>query len=359
MSDRAPVVIVGGGVAGAMTAMALARMPSPPDVVLIDRTGRFARGVAYSTESETHLLNVAAGGMSVFADDPEHFLRWARGRSTAGVAAEAFLPRKLFGDYVAETFAAASVRDDRRVIRTVSAAAIDVEPGAPVLVRCADGARIAARHVVVALGNDAPADPPVERGASFYASRRYDEPVGGRRPGCDRVRRCGAARRKRPNHVRRDTGAPRARAPRAFIHVSSRRGLLPCAHASAPAAVAPGPSPDEWLTVAPQLSSLLRAVRRACEHAPDWRSVIDSLRAVSGRLWERLDARERARFLARVRPFWDAHRHRAPVVVERAIAELVAAGVVRRHAGRIREWHEDAAASRPSATARRSASTGS
>ena len=167
-----------------MTAMALARMPSPPDVVLIDRTGRFARGVAYSTESETHLLNVAAGGMSVFADDPEHFLRWARGRSTAGVAAEAFLPRKLFGDYVAGTFAAASVRDDRRVIHTVSAAAaIDVEPGAPVLVRCADGARIAARHVVVALGNDAPADPPVERGASLLREPAlHDEPRGRQAP---------------------------------------------------------------------------------------------------------------------------------------------------------------------------------
>ncbi len=342
VSARPTVAVVGGGVAGAATAIALARTAAAPDVVLLDRSGTFARGVAYGTDSETHLLNVTAGRMSLFADDPEHFLRWARGRLATGVAADAFLPRKLYGDYVAETLTAASVRDDRRVIRTVSAAAIDVEPGVPAVVRCADGARIAATHVVLALGNDAPADPPLEHDASFYASPRYTTNPWGRDAlasiaADDAVLLIGSGLTMYDVVL-----MLRARGHRGAIHVVSRRGLLPSAHAPVPSAVPPGPAPEDWLTVAPKLSALLRAVRRACAQAEDWRSVVDSLRSVTGTLWQRLDARERERFLTRVRPFWDAHRHRAPIEVDRRIATLLAAGTVRRHTARLRRWGEDA-----------------
>src|SRR5205085_3836044 len=48
------------------------------------------------------------------------------------------------------------------------------------------------------------------------------------------------------------------------------------------------------------------------------------------------------RFAARVRPFWDVYRHRAPRVVHEGIAKLVEAGVLRRHVGAIRAWDEDA-----------------
>ena len=172
MSTPPTVAIIGGGVAGAMTAVQLARTASAPNVVLLDRAGSFARGAAYSTRSATHLLNVPAGRMSVFMDDAEHFLRWARTRLGAAIAADAFLPRSLYGDYVAETLTA-TMRDHGSGIRLVHGTAIDVEAGPPARIRCADGSLIVADQVVVALGNEAPPNPPVEGGASFYASPRY------------------------------------------------------------------------------------------------------------------------------------------------------------------------------------------
>jgi uncharacterized NAD(P)/FAD-binding protein YdhS len=136
--------------------------------------------------------------------------------------------------------------------------------------------------------------------------------------------------------------ALRERGHRGPLHALSRHGLLPRAHAAEPLAVRPAPAPEHWLAVAPDLRALLRAIRTACAEAEDWRAVVDSLRAVNGRLWQRLDARARERFVARLRPYWDAHRHRAARTVHRAIEELVRAGTLRSHAGRVRAWCEDA-----------------
>lgn len=337
----ATVVVIGGGVAGTLTAIQLARATAAPDVVLLDRGAAVARGVAYATAADAHLLNVPAARMSAFPDDPEHFVRWARLRLDATLPADAFLPRRLFGDYMAENLTAASVRDDHRVIRVVHGAAVDVEPGARPVVSCADGTRLVADHVVVAPGNAAPANPRVECGAGFYASRRWignpwvpgafddvaaDAPVllvGSGLTMCD----VALGLRERGH-----TGT---------IHVVSRHGLLPRPHADEPLASRTGPAPNHWLTIPPTAAALLRAVRAACEDGHDWHAVIDSLRAVTPRVWRRLDLRERARFLARMRPFWDVHRHRAPRAVHDRIARLRHAGVLRCHRGTIRGWTED------------------
>lgn len=342
MSTRETVVVVGGGVAGAATAIQLAAAAVPPDVVLIDAAPRVGRGVAYGTASRVHLLNVPAARMSLFPGDPEHFLRWARRLLDADVAPDAFLPRCLYGDYVAATLTEASVRDDRRVIRVLRGTAVDLVPGSRATVVCANGARIAADRVVLALGNAAPADPPIADGARFYASRRYvRDPWGsGALDGIaagDPVLLIGSGLTTYDVVL-----ALRARGHVGRIDVVSRRGLRPRAHAAAPTAARPGPSPEHWLALPPTLAALVRAVRAACADSGDWRAVVDSLRPVIGALWERLDARDRGRFVARLRPFWDVHRHRAPRAVDRQIALLVAGGIVRPHVGRLRAFAEDA-----------------
>ena len=85
------IAIIGGGVGGSLTAIQLLRSASERlDIHLIERTGSFGRGVAYGTEQYTSLLNVPAGKMSAFPDDPKHFLRWLHTtnfRDTQGQAA--------------------------------------------------------------------------------------------------------------------------------------------------------------------------------------------------------------------------------------------------------------------------------
>ncbi|HEU4457029.1 MAG TPA: FAD/NAD(P)-binding protein, partial [Longimicrobium sp.] len=95
------IVIVGGGFSGTLTAVHLLRgeWPEGLHVVLVNRSGPLARGVAYGTRSAAHVLNVPAARMSAFPDDEEHFLRFARGRD-ATVAAGDFVPRSVYGDYL-------------------------------------------------------------------------------------------------------------------------------------------------------------------------------------------------------------------------------------------------------------------
>jgi uncharacterized NAD(P)/FAD-binding protein YdhS len=70
---------------------------------MIDRREQRYMGPAYSDDADYLLLNVPAGRMGAFVDDPEHFLKWAQCK---GIRAEAlqFLPRGLYRSYVLDLF---------------------------------------------------------------------------------------------------------------------------------------------------------------------------------------------------------------------------------------------------------------
>src|SRR5690348_10350389 len=101
------IAIVGGGASGVLTAIHLARCWTEParlQVILYDDAARVARGAAYSTDNPRHVLNVPAGRMSAFADEPEHFVRWLQ-RRDPGATAESYRPRTEYGDYLAHCLA--------------------------------------------------------------------------------------------------------------------------------------------------------------------------------------------------------------------------------------------------------------
>jgi uncharacterized NAD(P)/FAD-binding protein YdhS len=80
-SERAgfDLAIIGGGFSGACLARELLNnAASSFRIVLIEPGTCRGRGIAYGTQDPRHLLNVPAGNMSAFAEDPNHFLRWAR-----------------------------------------------------------------------------------------------------------------------------------------------------------------------------------------------------------------------------------------------------------------------------------------
>lgn len=349
MSPARTIAVVGGGFAGTLTAIHLIRsaaMIAEMRVVLINRTATIGPGVAYSVSSPALLLNVPAARMSALPDDPDHFLRWARTRLGPAVAGDAFLPRGLYGAYLSELFEDACGRAARGALRCVRAAAIDVEADSQPVVTLSDGQRVAAERVVMARGHSLPRHPPVAAGTEFYRSRRYL-----RTPwssaGLDAVERDADVLLIGSGLTMYDVVLLlRERGHRGTILVLSRSGLMPRCHAPRPLALRGGPSAQAWLRIPPTAGSLLRAVRAAAASTAeptDWRAVIDSLRPVTAALWQRLPAREQQRFVLRLRPYWEVHRHRAAVEVHRRISALVADGLLRLHRGQVRAWREDGA----------------
>src|ERR1700758_4697015 len=150
------IAIIGGGVRGTLTAFHVVRQQTPARVILIDPRPDLGLGLAYSTPSLRHLLNVPAGKMSAIPDQPDHFLNWLRKNYDASVTEKTFSPRAVFGLYIQSLLATVSDGFKKEI-----AAVTDLrteESGA--VVTLDDGCEIQADLVVLATGNFDPAPLP-------------------------------------------------------------------------------------------------------------------------------------------------------------------------------------------------------
>jgi len=124
----------------------------------------------------------------------------------------------------------------------------------------------------------------------------------------------------------------------------SRRGLLPHGHRINPQPPALPDHLDYLAGVSSTVLAYARAVRKEISRREsgggDWRDVINELRPHTVRLWEGLAETERRRFLARIVPFWDIHRHRLAPVAARRLKNLIDSGQASKLAGHIVAMHE-------------------
>ena len=326
------VAIIGAGFSGTMAAIHLLRT-LPPDhgVLLCERSGRFARGLAYARSGAPHLLNVRAANMSAFPDDPPHFERWLEGRETGGEVIETeagrFATRRLYGTYLrALLYETLQGAPGRLRLQTEAVQAIVPEGGGYQLV--GTGART--RHVagvVLAIGN--------------LPSRLRSDGVVFHDPWSDHATTGLDA--GRPVLVV-GTGltmvdlvlAMQAHGFAGPIYALSRRGLLPHRHAAAGGAwPTPQFTPAERVSLLAMMRRIRAEARAAMAGGVSWRAVIDSLRPITAALWRGLPSRERDRFLRHLRPFWDVHRHRMAPDIADAFEAMLAAGTLEVKRGRL------------------------
>ncbi len=343
------IAVIGAGFGGTMTCVHLMRLFAEQQIetriVFVERSGRFTAGVAYSTTSASHLLNVPAGRMSALPDDADHFLRWAR-QQDPRIGGGTFVPRQLYGRYLAallhETETAARPHVQlTRVPRAASGLRMH-EHG--VEVELEGGSVIAADLAVLAIGNFPPGNPPISD-PSWYRSWRYAKDPWA--PGALEVEPDGEVLLLGTGLTMLDVAiALKEKGHRAVLHAISRRGLLPQPHRVSMLPPPPHARPstlDAWPRTARGLLSALRAeIRTAAAKGIDWREVVTSLRHDTPALWASLPPPERERFLRHLRPYWETHRHRAAPEAATTIAELVARGELVIHAGRVLSFREDA-----------------
>lgn len=319
------VAIVGGGFSGAMLAARLAETGVAS--TLIDRTGNFGLGVAYSTPFDGHLLNVRSNRMSAVDGRPDDFVRWLRAHHPDRADPEGFAPRRLYGHYIQDRLKTVE-KAHPGLIRHVTgeAAAVDGRD-----VRLANGETVEADAVVLATGNPAPktADPahdgarvigdPWAKGALERIGRDDDVVIVG-------------------------TGLTmvdmvvwlQALGWRGKAAALSRRGLKPRNHETRPDW--PVPPTDELLTASP--SHRLAEARRMAR-AEGWRGVMEGLRPITADVWQATDAPARARLVRHVRPYWDVHRHRIAGSIAAVLETLEGEGRLTVTAGRVQKIEQD------------------
>lgn len=322
MSLPPRIAVIGSGFSGLMTALHLVRSGTV-QVRLIEKTASFGCGVAYGTANPDHLLNVRAGNMSAWPQEPDHFARWlAQHRPEAG----AFARRSEYGLYLQGLLDEAARVKDRLSLATEEAISL-CPVGFGWRLDFAGGPSEVVDAVVLAPGNPAPARPDgVE--ASLVSCPAYcpdpwalapENPVPDGLPtlligsGLTMV----------------DVALSQFQAePARPLITLSRRGLTPLAHAVT------NPGEPNTPPVGAPLTTLLVWLKSEARRQ-GWREAIDSLRPFTQAIWRAWDPSQRRRFLRHARPYWDVHRHRlAPEVAER-IQGLVNAGILTHLTGRI------------------------
>jgi uncharacterized NAD(P)/FAD-binding protein YdhS len=334
------VAIIGGGAAAAtlLSELLERRPPQPLHLDWYTGGGQLARGVAYDTRSDRHLLNVRAASMSMFAGKPRGFLDFVQ-RDDPAVAGTDFLPRRRYGDYLEAEVTRALQQGvahghDVHVLPFAVDALVPEHDGITVI-HGEENHHVDA--AVLALGS-LPPQPLAGVGDEVLTSGRYViDPW--------QLLATAAALDSPPKKVVLiGLGLTAIDLllelsvlwPQTDFTAVSRHGLLPEAHQHAAAA----PSNDsaeliESMHETPEIRRWLQLMREAMAQEGDWRPVLDSLRPHTPGLWQALPAEQRARFMRHARWAWERARHRMPPQVHETVSGLERAGRLIRQRGRM------------------------
>lgn len=326
---KPPIAVIGGGYSGALAALHLCRrLPADQPVLLCDKLPGFGSGPSPGEGDPELLLNVRANNMSVFADDPGHFPAWLRGQQAAGVSETdggLFAPRGLYGTYLQEQLAHIQAQDPDR-LTLLSAEVRDIRTDNGLTLVMTDGTSLPAAGVVLALGSPPPAEDTHPRICAIAWNEKALAPLDSDRPVL--IAGTGLAMTDLAVTLRK-------RGFTGKLIAVSPAGLLPNRHAAA----APWPTPKLTLAEATSLPLLIARLREEVAVAADegigWRSVLDSLRAITADTWIRMPVGERRRFLRHARRYWDALRHRMAPPHADQIDAMLEDGSLTVHAGRV------------------------
>lgn len=333
------IAIIGAGFSGSLLALHLLRGAAPEDrIYLVEKHRQFGRGPAYATGNPNHLLNVRAGNMSAFPDQPDHFVAWLAALPASDKAGlgdlgpTGFAPRGLFGRYLQELLSAATSNPPHchnLVLVNDETAALHAD-GRGFELELAMGRRYAVDEAVLALGNF----PPSASVPGYFGDPWQEAALAELKPDAALLL-IGSGLTAIDTII-----SLLDRGHRGPIHVLSRRGLWPRQHLDAGATALPAPWAHDPAPSSARLVPLLRgirqAVRKAIDAGRDWHSVIDGLRPHTQRLWREMPSAERARFLRHLRPWWEVHRHRAAPQVMGRIEAAEKRWQVIRHRGRLK-----------------------
>ena len=174
-NDLPVMAIIGGGFCGMAVCVQLIRQATTPLIIKWIQDGKQpGRGIAYSSYNPNHLLNVAAGRMSLFPDEPDHFCHWLLSRKEYQEfqnqdLPSLFIPRVIYGHYLEDTLHQHLQKKESHVqVECIFDEAVDIDFHQDhAVITLKQGEPVEAGSVILATGNEPPADPIIQNRA-FY-----------------------------------------------------------------------------------------------------------------------------------------------------------------------------------------------
>lgn len=321
------IAIIGSGFSGTMTAVNLMqkKWPHPVKAVLVDSETEPGRGLAYKTNSASHLLNVQAGNMSAMADSPDDFITYLRAHVNHSAKWSDFASRKDYGNYIQFHLKGLKNTEKNNFKCSQMASTIDncVKKNGLYICFSKDQEIFRTKNLIIAVGVPSPGLPTPIRQAQIPQDRLIGDPWNFAKFNTidpdDNIVFVGSGLTMIDKVLELLDKHHRGR----MIAVS-RRGLMPQPHIeSLLTETYPQPLalPDSMTPL-----EALRYVRQAIKQVGNWRAVIDSLRNHSNQWWCGLSAKEKAQFNRHLQPYWDSHRHRMAPQAALRIAEAIKNG---------------------------------
>jgi uncharacterized NAD(P)/FAD-binding protein YdhS len=338
------ITIVGAGYSGVLTAVNILRQNPGTQirVILVDRNTRPGRGLAYRTWDDNLLLNVPAGNMSALTDEPNHFVQFCQDIDPA-FNAGTFVSRRLYGDYLEFILRQETERNRETLLEKIHCEAIAVRQQSgdnAFQVELADGRSFRSDQVVLAFGHFAPANPaPITNvyETGIYVRNPWDSAALECIPGDAAVALLGTGLTALDVLFRLTSNNDTRK-----IYLISRRGLFPQPHRSHPKVPLVAGFPAFLENLPPTVRAYFRALRveikKNAAQGGDWRDVINALRPHTPEIWRRFSAKERQKFLSRVVPYWDIHRHRLAPAAHLRLMGMLKSGQVEAIAGYVQDY---------------------
>ncbi len=334
------IAIVGGGASGILLLFHLARISSNPiKIVLFNKGYSLAEGAAYSTADKSHLLNVRAGRMSAYADEPSHFVDWLKNQEECLAIKEdenlndAFIPRYLYGRYLKENMqrVLANLKDGFE-IQIIEDQVIAIEKNDAFNIRTANGLLIQSEKTVICTGIETPHGLPGIKNVP-------DDPRIIINPWNSKVQ----VPSENKNVLVIGTGLTMVDTVLSLLNAGfkgkivalSKHGQLPMAHPEFKQTA----KPSEHFCAPEDLSSLFTIIKKRIKQHPDPQSwaepVLEDIRPYTQQLWFNYSKEEKQRFLRHLQHLWSKLRHRIPFQISLQLAKAIEENKLELAAGKL------------------------
>lgn len=333
------ITIIGGGASGTLLALNLLKCSGDErlEVNLVEKRAHIGGGVAFSTDQDTNLLNVPAAKMGAYADDVEHFHRWLN-ENGMDYAPNAFVPRRIFGEYLREQLEAANAsKADNVELNIFDDEAVDIEPyEGKVAVHLVSGDVLYSEKAALAFGNFLPPHPSVPDQSFVHSPRYFQDPW--TTAMFDSIDPESAVLIIGTGLSMVDVTLQLHKSGhRGVINAISTRGQLPAVHKLG----FTYPSFYDEIKGMTRVTDILKTVRahakKADENGSDWRAVIDSLRPMTQQIWLDLPLAEKRYFMQHLSRYWNVARHRMAPDAAIVIDELRGTGQLQILKGRLKK----------------------